>query len=329
MSSNGANVLLVGQLYQDFILHVDEFPAEDAKKRASKLEIRSGGNCGNTLMVLSQLPSVQTWCMTSLGPKEEAGSLLLGLENQGVHTSTCVFHDHGVNPSSYVIHAANTGTRTIISYNEAQDITLSDFQQKVETAMSDTKQHFTWVHFEGRNIDNAVQQIDWMHNKAIKENWRDRLTISVELEKPDRENIDTFLDKGDVVFFSKLFAEKRGFSDAPSFLKAYSTRCRPKSILFCTWGAQGATCLQRATNQILSAPALNIDQVVDTVGAGDTFTAGVIYGLSHGFNVLDVLTFSCELAGRKVAQTGFDQLKQQLDARWNKALDESHHRAFT
>jgi hypothetical protein len=73
MSSNGANVLLVGQLYQDFILHVDEFPAEDAKKRASKLEIRSGGNCGNTLNVLSQLPNVQTWCMTSLGPKEEAG----------------------------------------------------------------------------------------------------------------------------------------------------------------------------------------------------------------------------------------------------------------
>lgn len=94
--------------------------------------------------------------------------------------------------------------------------------------MADTKQHFTWIHFEGRNIDNAVQQIDWMHNKAIRENWRDRLTISVELEKPDRENIDALLAKGDVVFFSKLFAEKRGFSDAPSFLKAYSARCRPE-----------------------------------------------------------------------------------------------------
>lgn len=68
-----AKVLVVGQLYQDFILHVDEFPAEDAKKRASELEIRSGGNCGNTLRVLSQLPNVDTYCMSSLGPKEEAG----------------------------------------------------------------------------------------------------------------------------------------------------------------------------------------------------------------------------------------------------------------
>jgi ketohexokinase len=94
------------------------------------------------------------------------------------------------------------------------------------------------------------------------------------------------------------------------------------SILFCTWGAQGATCLQSATNQILSAPALNINQVVDTVGAGDTFTAGVMYGLSHGFDMMDVLTFACELAGRKVAQTGFDGLRQQLDARWNDFLCE-------
>jgi ketohexokinase len=65
---------------------------------------------------------------------------------------------------------------------------------------------------------------------------------------------------------------------------------------------------------------LAIDQVVDTVGAGDTFTAGVIYGLSHGFDLLDVLKFSCELAGRKVAQTGFDGLKQQMDSTWNNVL---------
>jgi hypothetical protein len=68
-----ATVLVVGQLYQDFILHVDHFPEEDAKKRANNLEIRSGGNCGNTLRVLSQFPGVSAWCMSSLGSKAEAG----------------------------------------------------------------------------------------------------------------------------------------------------------------------------------------------------------------------------------------------------------------
>lgn len=106
----------------------------------------------------------------------------------------------------------------------AQDISLSDFQHKVQTM----DQHFTWVHFEGRNIDNAVQQIEWLHHKASQEHWRHKLTISVELEKPDRENIDSLLDKGDVVFFSKLFAEKRGYNNASQFLSEYSARCRPK-----------------------------------------------------------------------------------------------------
>lgn len=44
--------------------------------------------------------------------------LLQVLEDQHVYTSTCVFHDQGLNPSSYIIHASDTGTRTIISYNK-------------------------------------------------------------------------------------------------------------------------------------------------------------------------------------------------------------------
>lgn len=73
---------------------------------------------------------------------------------------------------------------------------------------------------------NAVKQIEWLENKAIQEGWRDQLTISVELEKPDREEIDSLLDKGDVVFFSKLFAERRGFKQADEFLKTYAERCQ-------------------------------------------------------------------------------------------------------
>lgn len=112
--------------------------------------------------------------------------------------------------------------------SRAKDISLADFTHKVEQSTLDTNRHFTWIHFEGRNIDNAVQQIDWLHSKATQEHWRDQLTISVELEKPDRENIDSLLDKGDMVFFSKLFAKTRGFENASDFLKEYSKRCRPR-----------------------------------------------------------------------------------------------------
>lgn len=120
-----------------------------------------------------------------------------------------------------------------------EDITLDEFARQFEMAR--------WVHFEGRNIDQVVQQIDWLDAKASRENWRSLLTISVELEKPDRENIDLLMPRvciyifreisqwwltfntpqGDIVFFSKLFAERRGYTDPAAFLRSVRQQCKP------------------------------------------------------------------------------------------------------
>ena len=75
---------------------------------------------------------------------------------------------------------------------------MDEFAQEMESKMTLSKDGvppFHWVHFEGRNIDQAVQQIDWLNNKAITQGWRDQLIISVELEKPDREHIDWLMPK--------------------------------------------------------------------------------------------------------------------------------------
>jgi ketohexokinase len=68
-----------------------------------------------------------------------------------------------------------------------------EFIGKIETLFKDVP--LSWVHFEGRNVEEAVKQIDWLDNKARQEGWRSQLRISVELEKPDRPHIDTLLNK--------------------------------------------------------------------------------------------------------------------------------------
>ena len=48
-----------------------------------------------------------------------------------------------------------------------------------------------------------------------------------------------------------------------------------------------------------------------TIGAGDTFIAGMLYGLtchSHDWTLAQKLSFANELAGRKVGQEGFSGL---------------------
>ena len=50
-------------------------------------------------------------------------------------------------------------------------------------------------------------------------------------------------------------------------------------------------------------------QVLDTLGAGDTFNAGLIHRLSLGSTVEEALTFACRLAGAKCGMLGYEGLK--------------------
>lgn len=90
------------------------------------------------------------------------------------------------------------------------------------------------------------------------------------------------------------------------------------AVLFCTWGAEGAACLFKG--DLLRSSALAQSQIVDTVGAGDTFIAGVIYCISRGHTLLTTLKFSCEMASRKVSRSGFDGLADTMFKVWDSSL---------
>lgn len=92
------------------------------------------------------------------------------------------------------------------------------------------------------------------------------------------------------------------------------------ATLFCTWGEQGATALL-SNGKLIHASALPVHDVVDTVGAGDTFIAGIIFCLSRKLNTLTALKFACEVASRKVAQKGFDGLAEIMCKLWEASLN--------
>ena len=60
---------------------------------------------------------------------------------------------------------------------------------------------------------------------------------------------------------------------------------------------------------------------MDTLGAGDTFNAGIIHCLSRGTHISEALQYACKLAGTKCGLIGYDGLKTIIQAE-NKHFDQ-------
>ncbi|MDD3517215.1 MAG: PfkB family carbohydrate kinase [Chromatiales bacterium] len=285
-----SHILGIGIATLDRVFVVERFPTEDAEMRALDHRARPGGNAANSLGVLAQLGH-RCDLLAVLAAGADGARIGEALAARGIDSSACPRRP-GAAPTSCVLLAQDTGSRTIVHHRDLPELDFEDFARL-------PIERYDWLHFEGRNV--AV-------TRRMLQQARRRLTdqpLSLEVEK-EREDIDTLLPLADVLMFSAAFARGRGFDDPATFLPAMRRRA-PRAILTCTWGEAGAWALS-ADDRSLHAPAFAPPAVVDTLGAGDCFNAGLIDALISGRTLDEALDRACRLAGRKVGQMGLDGL---------------------
>jgi len=71
-------------------------------------------------------------------------------------------------------------------------------------------------------------------------------------------------------------------------------------------------------------PAVKVSKVIDTTGAGDSFAAGFIYGLSKGYDDIQCAKLGCAVASCSIEELGatngikgIDEVLKRLDASFN------------
>lgn len=286
-----ASILAVGIATIDIINHVSRYPAEDDEVRALSQHQARGGNATNTLVVLSQLGHRCHWSGVLI-EEPDAAIVEADLQYFGVDYSSCLRLTQGKMPTSYITLSEDCGSRTIVHYRNCPELPFSHFSQLDLSGID-------WVHFEGRNVDELSQMLQWLKL------YHPYIRCSLEVEKP-REDIEALFDLPDLLMFSRPYVQSRGFDSAGTFLANQSHRV----LMSCSWGEQGAWL--KTHDEILYSPAFPPPQVIDTLGAGDTFNAGLISTLANGDDPQQALEFACQLAGRKCGQTGYDNLTNAL-----------------
>ncbi|KAM0806777.1 putative PfkB family kinase [Seiridium cardinale] len=312
----------VGNCCLDTILTVPHFVVEDDKLSASNVTRRRGGNSPNTIDVLEQLVSSDDKTKANIGlnliavlPNSSSPAVqeIRRSLGPGVSTANCIHrHDCDEPASSYIIKNLATDSRTIISYNTLPDMNFAEF---TEIAKSFGREA-TWYHFEASPASSTSNgRIPAVTLDCIRHVRRSApdVRVSVEIEKFPRQGLQELVPEADVVFYSKTWAIGNGYKSPEACLREQAKLTPNALLLCCTWGAQGASAFEPTTGAYVHRDAwvLKDSSVIDTIGAGDTFIAGMLYSyLAHqqDWQLPQKLEFASELAGRKVIQEGFSGL---------------------
>ncbi|XP_026142221.1 ketohexokinase-like isoform X2 [Carassius auratus] len=290
-------ILSIGLVCLDIINVVDKYPEEDTDTRCLSQRWQRGGNASNTCTVLSLLGAPCAF-MGSLAPGPVADFILNDFQMYKIDISLLLEHAECSFPASVVISSVTTGSRTILHMNRnLPDVSVEDFS-KVDLSQ------YKWIHWEGRNADEQVKMIERVREYNSKQEEKNRITISVEIEKT-REPLYQLFPLGDLVFVSKDVAQHFGFTSAAAALKGIYGRLRKGATLICAWAEKGADAMG-PDGVIIHSDAFPPEKLVDTLGAGDTFNASVLYSLSNGGSLQDALTFGCQIAGKKCGIHGYD-----------------------
>eukprot|EP01104_Vermistella_antarctica_P000209 TRINITY_DN1023_c0_g1_i2.p1 TRINITY_DN1023_c0_g1~~TRINITY_DN1023_c0_g1_i2.p1 ORF type:complete len:258 (-),score=41.48 TRINITY_DN1023_c0_g1_i2:64-837(-) len=255
-----------------------------------------------------------------------------------------IVNDTHTTSTSYIMASTASASRTIFNRPSLAEFSYDDFVASTcpsrhtcsTPAACLWHESFDWIHFEGRNVADTLKMMTLVRQQLVDGSSTELApVVSVDIEKPKRTDSHLLVPLADVVFFSKDFALRCSEYDGPeprsaeTFLRSYQRFARPGSIVSVTWGEDGAFCItapgdvKRDDNEdmeVVHQPCFPPPSgVVDTVGAGDTYSAAFIDARLRGKGLGEAVAWGCRVAGLKCGCVGLDGVGELVSSDGDKA----------
>ena len=189
------SVVGFGTVCIDYMVYLDELPAEDSKVKAKKARILGGGNIGNTLTAIQRL-GVPCVLISKVGSDSVARDILAGFNKEGIDTSLVM---SGVDMSSSFTYVMVTpGSRTCIHTGIKEDVTPNEILCTV-TMLKETVVNaggVAMMHLDSRHTFAATVMARWANEE--------RILTTLDCEK-DREHFQDLLPLADILFTNQNY----------------------------------------------------------------------------------------------------------------------------
>lgn len=291
------DILCVGEVLVDFIGHQENVLIDETRDYHRYL----GGSPTNVAMN-STILGLNTSLIASVGNDGFGSYILDRLSSVGVNTSHVKVIE---NKSTSVIFVSRSdGTPDFIPYREA-DCCIYD-EQITEQILSNTKIYHTTCFALSKKpaqttiLKKAQEAYNLGCKLSIDVNYAKKLWNS---QEEAFQVIKTYCSFNPLIKISeddmlRLFEKELPHEEIFEFFhhQGVDTVCL-------TLGSKGVKLSQKG-NEIIQLPAITIEKVMDSTGAGDAFWSGFLFAYIKEKTILECLDIALKLAALKLQNIG-------------------------
>ena len=281
-------VLVLGSINIDFVSFVSRYPRPGETLVGNDFGIFQGGKGANQAIALAKL-DVPTMMLGKVGKDTFSNFTLSSLKESGVNT-TGITKSQKTSTGSTSIWVNTQGQNSIVIYPGANGEVDEDFIIQHEKFFDDASWFLTQFEIPLKSILLAL--------KLAKKHGLRTVMDPAPVRKISNNDI-----WGRVDYLLPNEIELKELTNTENILKAIRIlKSRGVKEVIVKLGNQGAGYEKKG--KLVAFPAVPVEQVVDTTGAGDCFIAGFLYGMFQQEDIAQAIQVANLTASYSIQRKG-------------------------